>query len=131
MTEKIDQIRRAWQSAQVNPGTNPAAANLHKDLGDVLNYVETLTEERDFYLIEAQKLIRLLRDVGDATNWRDREQTDRVFAWYEFDGLREALGEGGGWGDCPHENTAEITTDVWVCEDCGETSHGISFEDRK
>jgi hypothetical protein len=44
---------------------------------------------------EALKIINLLRKVGEDTNWKDREQTDRVFAWYEFDGLRAVLEEGG------------------------------------
>ena len=48
---------------------------------------------------EATKVIQLLRDVGIGTNWADRSQTDRVFAWYEFDGLREALGERESAGD--------------------------------
>lgn len=43
---------------------------------------------------EARKVIDLLREVGDETGWRDKDETDRVYAWYEFDDLRAALGEG-------------------------------------
>jgi len=45
MTENISQIRAAWQNARINPATNPAAANSHRDLGVVLDYVETLIGE--------------------------------------------------------------------------------------
>lgn len=41
----------------------------------------------------ARGLLKLLEDVGNETEWRDKSQTDRVYAWYEFDELREALGE--------------------------------------
>lgn len=52
----------------------------------------------------ARKLIQSLKLVGEHSNWSDREETDRVFAWYEFNDLREALGEDIArdyllWGD--------------------------------
>ena len=66
---------------------------------------ETREKQANAIEVAARALIQLLRDVGNSTNWADREQTDRVFAWYEFDGLREALGEAEGWGldECQHE----------------------------
>jgi len=41
----------------------------------------------------ARELIQLIRDVGEETDWHDGDETDRVFAWHEFDDLRKALGE--------------------------------------
>lgn len=41
----------------------------------------------------ARKLIKLIDKIGNETEWKDREQTDRVFAWFEFDALRIALGD--------------------------------------
>lgn len=42
---------------------------------------------------EARKVVDLLREVGEDTRWRDGSQTDRVYAWFEFDDLRRLLGE--------------------------------------
>jgi len=43
----------------------------------------------------ARELIKLIKDVGNETDWRDGDETDRVFAWHEFDQLRKALSEEG------------------------------------
>jgi len=39
----------------------------------------------------ATELVQLIRDVGEETDWRDGDETDRVFAWHEFEALRKAL----------------------------------------
>lgn len=60
-------------------------------------YVERKVEEEwkrlQMVKHEAILLMEKLEDVGEATAWEDKSQTDRVYAWYEFDGLRKALGE--------------------------------------
>lgn len=67
---------------------------LTKQLADVASYEGAVQRKRiEQFETEAAKIVQLLRDVGIATNWVDREQTDRIFAWYEFDGLRMVLGE--------------------------------------
>ncbi len=80
---------------------------------------------------EALKIINILRKVGEETQWRDKEQTDRVFAWYEFDDLRAALGE------CPSCEGTELekwSDTVRLCVDCGaefELSQEQSPADRR
>lgn len=70
---------------------------------------------------EARKVVDLLRKVGHDTKWRDRDQTDRVFAWYEFDDLRHALGEGEAWPPASDEEELSIPSkfDPAVPGDCG------------
>jgi hypothetical protein len=50
----------------------------------------------DELLAAAQDLVKLLEDVGEKTEWRDGVQTDRVFAWFEFDALRAAIAKAKG-----------------------------------
>lgn len=38
-------------------------------------------------ILEAERVVELLREVGEQTQWKDGDQTDRVFAWYELDEL--------------------------------------------
>ena len=46
-------------------------------------------------LIEFHKvskaLVKKIEDVGDSAGWVAANETDRVYAWYEFDDLREAI----------------------------------------
>jgi len=44
-------------------------------------------------LEEAKAVVKLLEDVGNDTNWEGGSQTDRVFAWYEFDSLCTAIAQ--------------------------------------
>jgi hypothetical protein len=55
--------------------------------------VAELEQRYERLATEARRVIDLLRKVGEETAWRDRSQTDRVYAWYEFDDLRLLLGE--------------------------------------
>lgn len=42
-------------------------------------------------LTAARNLVKLLEDTGTESQWADGEETDRVFAWYEFEELRAAI----------------------------------------
>lgn len=42
-------------------------------------------------LTAAQALAALLEAVGRDTHWTAGDETDRVFAWYEFEALRAAI----------------------------------------
>ena len=39
----------------------------------------------------AWPIIRELESVGDDTNWRDKDETDRVYPWYEIEPLKKAV----------------------------------------
>jgi hypothetical protein len=54
--------------------------------------VDDLRAQRDRLVTAGRNLVNLLEYVGQGTEWSDAEQTDRVFAWYEFDELRAAMG---------------------------------------
>lgn len=60
--------------------------------------IQRLTQQLDEYRIAynrvataARSLIQPLRIVGDSTSWKDGDETDRVYAWYEMLPLVEAL----------------------------------------
>lgn len=65
---------------------------------DAASAIERLTSERDDYraaynrvATAARAVTSLLYNVGVETEWRDGDETDRVFAWYELEPLVKAL----------------------------------------
>lgn len=66
---------------------------LEKQLDDAKADRAFVQRQRNGLLDAAKALVKLLEDTGAETGWRDRLQTDRVFAWYEFDQLRQAIVE--------------------------------------
>lgn len=60
--------------------------------------VESLTAERDDWraaynrvALAARAVTAELQKVGDATQWQDGDETDRVYAWHEMQALAAAL----------------------------------------
>jgi len=51
----------------------------------------------------AREVVKLLDDVGTESGWIDGGQTDRVYAWYEFDDLRAAIAHAESRLSCQHD----------------------------
>lgn len=66
----------------------------------IFHLKELTAEVQRLNLVEiaARELVGKLREVGNESGWKDKDKTDRVYSWAEFDDLRHYLGEGEGWG---------------------------------
>lgn len=105
MSDATAELRKLWASLQPG-GTGRQTVG---DVGQLAKYsadeierleasltnsranVEHLREQRDGLLHAARALVKILEDIGEQTDWRDKGQTDRVFAWFEFADLRLAI----------------------------------------
>jgi len=71
VSNEIDQIRRAWQNASINPAINPVAANFHRDLGVALDTIEQLLTDNmilaDNRMDEYQENIKLTEKIERIT----------------------------------------------------------------
>lgn len=88
--------RRTAMKAIALQGDNEYSHELADWIDAACNRMSTQVSELEK---AALKLIQLIKDVGIATKWSAGDETDRVFAWYEFDDLRRALGDAEGEGN--------------------------------
>jgi hypothetical protein len=81
----------------------------------------------------ARNLMKLLEDVGNETQWKDGQQSDRVFAWYEFDEIRRALGdlEPRFAGDVPDYEGYEPSAPDEDYDDSTFANHSGDFADTR
>lgn len=52
-----------------------------------------LLERYELLRAVATPIAEALRQVGDETDWRDGDETDRVYAWHEMEALWKALAD--------------------------------------
>jgi hypothetical protein len=90
--------------------------------------IDDLRAQRDRLVAAGRNLLGLLEGVGQETEWRDGEQTDRVFAWYEFDELRAALGIDNPQALPPTEASSSVAlqcsqaNEPVTCQNCGSAA---------
>ena len=89
MTDRVALDRDVWKKqAEKWRGSMELLAKDHIDLSG--RYFE-LGGQTNGLLDASKALVKLIEDAGDAQNWSAANETDRVFVWYEFDDLREAI----------------------------------------
>lgn len=75
-------IEPAWLTRMANATDTHRISAFEANM--IASYVRGLREA-------AWQIVRELEDVGDSTNWRDKQETDRVYPWYEIEPLKKAV----------------------------------------